>query len=213
MTPFEGVYGRKPPGIQQHLPGESVVASVVEEFWNRDEILLQLKFNLDLESLSGQGKACHKVLIVWEGKPLEEATWMSCEDFKAQFASSNLADKVCSMEGGIVSTHGQESFISGIGNWIADEARIHPMQSASSLSKESCAVLLKCISEVIEKSVEVGADDSKFPSNWIFHSREKKLGKAFVDGLPSIILIYGSLNHYPAPVFKVCSPIAEIVFQ
>ncbi|KAH7564998.1 hypothetical protein JRO89_XS09G0102000 [Xanthoceras sorbifolium] len=35
---------------------------------------------------------------------------------------------------------------------------------------------------VIEKAVEVGADSSQFPKNWIFHSREKKPGKAFVDG-------------------------------
>ncbi|KAL3819179.1 hypothetical protein ACJIZ3_005084 [Penstemon smallii] len=79
-----------------------------------------------------------------------------------------------------------QSFMSGIGNWMADEvlyqARIHPLQSASSISKESCATLLKCINEVTEKAVEVGADSSQFPSNWIFHSREKKPGKAFVDG-------------------------------
>lgn len=41
----------------------------------------------------------------------------------------------------------------------------------------------KMILQVIEKAVEVGADSSQFPSNWIFHSREKKPGKAFVDGL------------------------------
>lgn len=39
------------------------------------------------------------------------------------------------------------------------------------------------ILQVIEKAVEVGADSSQYPSNWIFHSREKKPGKAFVDGL------------------------------
>ncbi|XP_057464389.1 formamidopyrimidine-DNA glycosylase isoform X3 [Actinidia eriantha] len=107
-----------------------------------------------------------------------------------------------------------QSFISGIGNWIADEvlyqARIHPLQIASSLSKESCIELHKCIKEVIQyavevdadcsrfplewlfhfrwgrrpgqKAVDVGADGSQFPSSWIFHSREKKPGKAFVDG-------------------------------
>lgn len=79
-----------------------------------------------------------------------------------------------------------QSYISGIGNWVADEvlyqAKIHPLQTAVSLSKESCATLLKCIKEVIEKALEVGADSSQFPSNWIFHSREKKPGKAFVDG-------------------------------
>ncbi|VFQ83533.1 unnamed protein product [Cuscuta campestris] len=81
-----------------------------------------------------------------------------------------------------------QSFISGIGNWIADEvlyqARIHPMQITSSMSRESCELLLKCINEVIEKAVEVEADSERFPSNWIYHSREKK-GKAFVDGLDS----------------------------
>jgi formamidopyrimidine-DNA glycosylase len=38
------------------------------------------------------------------------------------------------------------------------------------------------ILQVIEKAIEVGADSSQFPKNWIFHSREKK-PKAFVDGL------------------------------
>ncbi|XP_061348011.1 formamidopyrimidine-DNA glycosylase-like isoform X1 [Gastrolobium bilobum] len=107
-----------------------------------------------------------------------------------------------------------QSYISGIGNWIADEvlyqARIHPRNIASSLSEESCSTLYKCIKEVIQFAVEVdadcscfplewlfhfrwgkkpgkinvevGADSSQFPTSWIFHSREKKPGKAFVDG-------------------------------
>ncbi|RDX62650.1 Formamidopyrimidine-DNA glycosylase, partial [Mucuna pruriens] len=79
-----------------------------------------------------------------------------------------------------------QSYISGIGNWVADEvlyqARIHPRQAACSLSDESCSTLYKCIKEVIEKAVEVGADSSQYPTSWIFHSREKKPGKAFVDG-------------------------------
>ncbi|XP_010928320.1 formamidopyrimidine-DNA glycosylase isoform X1 [Elaeis guineensis] len=79
-----------------------------------------------------------------------------------------------------------QSYISGIGNWVADEvlyqARIHPLQIASSLSRESCESLHRCIKEVIEKALEVGADSNQFPENWIFHSREKKPGKAFVDG-------------------------------
>ncbi|CAH1447636.1 unnamed protein product [Lactuca virosa] len=79
-----------------------------------------------------------------------------------------------------------QSFISGVGNWIADEvlyqARIHPLQSAATISKEQCGALHKSLKEVIEGAVEVGADSSQFPSNWIFHNREKKPGKAFVDG-------------------------------
>ncbi|KAL7618425.1 hypothetical protein Lser_V15G01279 [Lactuca serriola] len=109
-----------------------------------------------------------------------------------------------------------QSFISGVGNWIADEvlyqARIHPLQSAATISKEQCGALHKSLKEVIRHSVkvnadssrfpvdwlfhsrwgkkpgnlnvavEVGADSSQFPSNWIFHNREKKPEKAFVDG-------------------------------
>ncbi|XP_038717928.1 formamidopyrimidine-DNA glycosylase isoform X2 [Tripterygium wilfordii] len=75
-----------------------------------------------------------------------------------------------------------QSVISGIGNWIADEvlyqARIHPLQSVASLSKESCATLLKCIKEVIQFAVEVDAECSRFPLEWLFHFRwGKKPGK------------------------------------
>ncbi|KAL1565022.1 Formamidopyrimidine-DNA glycosylase [Salvia divinorum] len=75
-----------------------------------------------------------------------------------------------------------QSFISGIGNWMADEvlyqARIHPQQTASSLSKESCATLLKCINEVTDFAVEVDAESLRFPTEWLFHVRwDKKPGK------------------------------------
>lgn len=43
------------------------------------------------------------------------------------------------------------------------------------------------ILQVIEKAIEVGADSSQFPKNWIFHSRDKKSG-AFVDGLAPDLL-------------------------
>ncbi|XP_020692542.1 formamidopyrimidine-DNA glycosylase isoform X3 [Dendrobium catenatum] len=65
---------------------------------------------------------------------------------------------------------------------LLNQARIHPLQIASRLSREDCESLHRCIEEVIKKAVEVGADSSQYPSNWIFHSREKKSGEAFVDG-------------------------------
>ncbi|XP_010691111.2 formamidopyrimidine-DNA glycosylase isoform X2 [Beta vulgaris subsp. vulgaris] len=78
-----------------------------------------------------------------------------------------------------------QNFVSGIGNWVADEvlyqARIHPSQVASSLSKDESARLLKCIKEVIQHAVEVDADSQRFPFDWLFHNRwGKKPGK--VDG-------------------------------
>ncbi|KAJ8501316.1 hypothetical protein OPV22_011868 [Ensete ventricosum] len=75
-----------------------------------------------------------------------------------------------------------QSYISGIGNWIADEvlyqAKIHPLQIASSLSKECCKSLHRYIREVIEYAVEVDADSNHFPIEWLFHFRwGKRSGK------------------------------------
>ncbi|PAN23140.1 hypothetical protein PAHAL_4G070500 [Panicum hallii] len=68
-----------------------------------------------------------------------------------------------------------QSFISGIGNWIADEvlyqSRIHPLQIASNLSGESCEALHQSIQEVVKYAVEVDADLERFPKEWLFHHR------------------------------------------
>ncbi|XP_020579421.1 formamidopyrimidine-DNA glycosylase isoform X7 [Phalaenopsis equestris] len=65
-----------------------------------------------------------------------------------------------------------QSFVSGIGNWIADEvlyqARIHPQQIASNLSKGDCEALHRCMTKY---AVEVDADCSSFPIGWLFHYR------------------------------------------
>ncbi|CAN6347048.1 unnamed protein product [Urochloa humidicola] len=102
---------------------------------------------------------------------------MKLDDFMKSLGRKNVPIKSLLLD---------QSFMSGIGNWMADEvlyqARIHPMQTASKIPKDKCAALHLCIKEVIDKSLEVGADSSQFPENWIFHSREKKPGKAFVDG-------------------------------
>ncbi|KAK8940120.1 Formamidopyrimidine-DNA glycosylase [Platanthera guangdongensis] len=75
-----------------------------------------------------------------------------------------------------------QSFVSGIGNWIADEvlyqARIHPLQTASSLSREEGESLHRSVKEVIRYAVQVDADCSSFPIDWLFHYRwGKKSGK------------------------------------
>ncbi|CAA7028569.1 unnamed protein product [Microthlaspi erraticum] len=102
---------------------------------------------------------------------------MTLDEFEKSLAKKKMTIKPLLLDQG---------FISGIGNWIADEvlyqARIHPLQTASSLSKEQCEALHTSIKEVIEKAVEVDADTTQFPSNWVFHAREGKPGKAFVDG-------------------------------
>lgn len=44
-------------------------------------------------------------------------------------------------------------------------------------------IIFVYLTQVIEESLKVGADSNQFPEKWIFHSREKKPGKAFVDGM------------------------------
>jgi len=45
-TPFEAVYGRKPPIVIRFLRGETKVEAIAEELEDRDEALKQLKYNL-----------------------------------------------------------------------------------------------------------------------------------------------------------------------
>ncbi|KAL8117366.1 formamidopyrimidine-DNA glycosylase isoform X2 [Apium graveolens] len=98
---------------------------------------------------------------------------MTAEDFFKSISSKKIGIKALLLD---------QSFISGIGNWIADEvlyqARIHPLQSSASISKESCGALHQSIKEVIRCAVEVDADCSRFPNQWLFHFRwGKKPGK------------------------------------
>ncbi|KAL4574562.1 hypothetical protein LXL04_021395 [Taraxacum kok-saghyz] len=46
-TPFEAVYGRKPPSVMQFVPGEIRVQAVLQELLDRDEALRQLKQHLE----------------------------------------------------------------------------------------------------------------------------------------------------------------------
>uniref|UniRef100_A0A0D9WSI6 Formamidopyrimidine-DNA glycosylase catalytic domain-containing protein n=1 Tax=Leersia perrieri TaxID=77586 RepID=A0A0D9WSI6_9ORYZ len=94
----------------------------------------------------------------------------------------NFVDSLSGKKMGIKALLLDQSFISGIGNWIADEvlyqSRIHPLQIASTLSRESCEALHRSIHEVVKYAVEVDADCDRFPEEWLFHHRwGKKPGK------------------------------------
>ncbi|XP_022998521.1 formamidopyrimidine-DNA glycosylase isoform X2 [Cucurbita maxima] len=98
---------------------------------------------------------------------------MALDDFIESLGKKKLAIKTLLLD---------QSYISGIGNWVADEvlyqARIHPNQSAATLSKESCAALHKSIQKVLKRAVDVDAESNNFPEEWLFHFRwGKKPGK------------------------------------
>ncbi|XP_024021888.1 formamidopyrimidine-DNA glycosylase isoform X2 [Morus notabilis] len=98
---------------------------------------------------------------------------MTVDEFAASLSKKKIAIKALLLD---------QSYISGIGNWIADEvlyqAKVHPLQVAATLSKESCATLQKCIKEVVHYAVQVDAESRHFPRGWLFHFRwGKKPGK------------------------------------
>jgi formamidopyrimidine-DNA glycosylase len=68
-----------------------------------------------------------------------------------------------------------QGFLSGIGNYLADEilyhARISPHRKASELGATECAKLRSTIEKIIKTAVEAGADETRFPTTWLFHHR------------------------------------------
>ncbi|KAI9513137.1 Formamidopyrimidine-DNA glycosylase N-terminal domain-containing protein [Russula earlei] len=78
-----------------------------------------------------------------------------------------------------------QSFSAGVGNWVADEvlyhARIHPEQRCNSLSEGQVLALHLQIRHVCTFAVEVNADSSKFPDDWLFKHRWGK-GKRAKEG-------------------------------
>lgn len=68
-----------------------------------------------------------------------------------------------------------QSVYSGIGNWIADEvlyaAKIAPARIAHSLKPKDFEALHTAIRRILSHAVEVEADYTKFPEDWMFHVR------------------------------------------
>lgn len=68
-----------------------------------------------------------------------------------------------------------QSFLAGIGNWIADEvlyqAEIAPARLAASLSPAEAERLRESIRDVLDRACRVEADYTQFPETWLFHSR------------------------------------------
>ena len=68
-----------------------------------------------------------------------------------------------------------QSVFAGIGNWIADEvlfqARIAPARGSNTLTTNEVQNLHDAIREVVGLAVEVGADHTRYPEDWLFVHR------------------------------------------
>ncbi|KAJ2729797.1 hypothetical protein H4R23_003429, partial [Coemansia sp. Cherry 401B] len=81
----------------------------------------------------------------------------------------------------------KQDFSAGVGNWIADEvlfqSRIHPAQMANSLNQAQTRVLLDQLELVCRTAVDVNAESTLFPKDWLFHYRWTK-GRGRAPQLP-----------------------------
>ncbi|KAF4595575.1 Formamidopyrimidine-DNA glycosylase [Ophiocordyceps camponoti-floridani] len=68
-----------------------------------------------------------------------------------------------------------QTTISGIGNWVADEtlyhAKIHPEQHCDYLDDAQVATLYRCIRYVCQTAVDELGDSDRFPDHWLFNHR------------------------------------------
>jgi formamidopyrimidine-DNA glycosylase len=75
-----------------------------------------------------------------------------------------------------------QRLLAGIGNWMADEvlyrARIDPRMPGHELDNIRCERLRDALRYVIDIALAANADDSKYPSNWLFHYRWRRDGHA-----------------------------------
>ncbi|MBS14878.1 MAG: hypothetical protein CME19_25235 [Gemmatimonadetes bacterium] len=90
-------------------------------------------------------------------------------------SSRALADRLVGRCGPIKALLLDQSFIAGVGNWIADDvlyaAGIAPRRQAQSLDYDEVKRLRSAIVGVIRKAVSVDADSDRFPKGWLFHIR------------------------------------------
>lgn len=80
-----------------------------------------------------------------------------------------------------------QSFLAGIGNYLADEvlyqSGIAPSRIGASLSIQESNVLREQIETVVGHAVRVEANHEQFPSTWLFHARwGGKSGRAEFNG-------------------------------
>ncbi len=68
-----------------------------------------------------------------------------------------------------------QKLFAGVGNWIADEVMYHAGIAPKTLGKELTLARVErlhaALERVIRRAVDVGADSSQFPQDWLFHTR------------------------------------------
>lgn len=82
-----------------------------------------------------------------------------------------------------------QTTISGIGNWVADEtlyqAKMHPEQYCDDFSDEQITTLYTIIRYVCQTAIDKLGDSDEFPEHWLFNYRWGKGSKDVATRLPN----------------------------
>ncbi|KAM3503862.1 hypothetical protein MY11210_008561 [Beauveria gryllotalpidicola] len=108
---------------------------------------------------------------------------------KDRFTEEYLRGKMTSRHVPIKALLLDQSMISGIGNWVADEtlyhARVHPEQYCDDFSDTEIKNIYDSVCYVCNLAVEKLGDSDEFPEHWLFNHRWGKGGKGSSSKLPN----------------------------
>ncbi|TEA18921.1 Formamidopyrimidine-DNA glycosylase [Colletotrichum sidae] len=105
------------------------------------------------------------------------------------FTESYLREKMQARHVPVKALLLDQTHISGIGNWVADEvlyqSRLHPEQYCDDFSEAEMTKLYEAIRHVCQTAVDKLGDSDEFPGDWLFNYRWGKGSKGEVSALPN----------------------------
>lgn len=119
-----------------------------------------------------------------QSDPLAEApvSQLGIDPINEDLSFGEFETRLATRKGNIKGLLLNQSFLAGLGNWIADEvlyqARLDPRWTVPQLSETQRRELFEAIQTVLRTAVRVDADATRFPPDWIFHHRWGKKANA-----------------------------------
>ncbi|KAI9151693.1 formamidopyrimidine-DNA glycosylase [Paramyrothecium foliicola] len=136
------------------------------------------------------------------------------------FTQAYLQDKMKSRHVPIKALLLDQTMISGVGNWVADEtlyqAKLHPEQYCDTFNDAQVKTLYESIRYVCQTAVDKLGDSDQFPEHWLFNYRWGKGGKSASQALPNgeklaFITVGGRTSCYAPAVQRKTGSVAPKV--
>ncbi|WFB37188.1 DNA-formamidopyrimidine glycosylase family protein [Kiritimatiellota bacterium B12222] len=104
------------------------------------------------------------------------------DDFSVQTLQSQLSKRKAPIKAILL----DQKVFAGVGNWIADEVlyamKLNPHTSCASLDPTQIQELRSTLLNILTQAVDLDADASRFPKDWLFHYRWGKKATSDAQG-------------------------------